>query len=77
MPKVVVTSSIAAIADQGRPTAYTEEDWNTYSTVDFMPYYASKVKSERAAWDFAKEHLSMNFIKLEAYHYQSFHCYWT
>lgn len=55
--KVVVTSSIAAVTGGGerRGKVLTEDDWNDDSTVDFLPYYYSKVCAERAAWDFAKE----------------------
>lgn len=54
--RVVLTSSIAAVqgdnadlAATGKP-AFTEEDWNTSSSVDHNPYQYSKVAAEREAW---------------------------
>jgi dihydroflavonol-4-reductase len=51
--RVVLTSSLAAIAfghdDDGR--TYTEADWTDVSKVD--PYMKSKTLAEKAAWDFA------------------------
>lgn len=56
VPKVIVTSSVAAITDGGEPKGkiLTEDDWNDHSTLNFLPYYYSKVCAERAAWDFVK-----------------------
>ncbi|KAH9896114.1 NAD-P-binding protein [Cubamyces lactineus] len=67
--RVVFTSSISAIADVIRPPSSTvvrtEDDWNDYSVgiVEKMgkaapgvdKYSTSKVKSERAAWQFYEE----------------------
>ncbi|KAF8305134.1 putative D-lactaldehyde dehydrogenase [Clavulina sp. PMI_390] len=61
--RVVYTSSTAAvITPRDKPTNFTEDDWNTHSPaeverlgVDAGPsdkYQASKVISERAAWEF-------------------------
>jgi len=53
----VVTSSCAAIfgdnADLGRTPdgIFTEEIWNTSSTVDHQPYSYSKTLAEREAWE--------------------------
>ncbi len=54
--RVVLTSSIAAVhgdnadlAATGRP-AFTEEDWNTTSSVDHNPYQYSKLAAEQEAW---------------------------
>lgn len=54
--RVVLTSSIAAVmgdnadlSSTGR-VAFTEEDWNTSSSVDHNPYQYSKVAAEREAW---------------------------
>lgn len=57
--RVVVTSSVAAIYGDaseargrgGRP--FTEEDWNTTSSLDDKPYAYSKTMAERTAWDIA------------------------
>jgi len=54
--RVVLTSSIAAICGDNADLAtvpggvYTEEHWNTSSSVDHNPYQYSKVAAEREAW---------------------------
>lgn len=54
--RVVLTSSIAAVhgdnADllQTGKAAFTEDDWNTSSSVDHNPYQYSKAAAEREAW---------------------------
>lgn len=54
--KVVVTSSMAAVGDGGVPgKVFDESDWNTHSSVSFLPYYYSKAEAERTAWKFAEE----------------------
>lgn len=59
--RIVVTSSVAAIhgdADEIRNTgspAFTEENWNTTSTVKHNPYQFSKTLAEREAWKIAGE----------------------
>lgn len=57
VPKVVLTSSVAAVTDGGEPKGkmLTEADWNDHSSVDFLPYYYSKVRAERTAWDFVTD----------------------
>lgn len=67
VPKVVVTSSVAAVADRGQSRTLTEDDWNTTSSVAVMPYYASKAQAERAAWDFAKEHPEMKVVTINPF----------
>lgn len=67
VPKVIVTSSVAAISDHGKPSPYTEDDWNGTSSVTVMPYYSSKAQAERAAWDFAKEHPGMNLVTVNPF----------
>lgn len=58
--RVVLTTSCAAIYGdnqdlQGVPGGvYTEEHWNTSSSVDHQPYQYSKVAAEREAWTMAK-----------------------
>lgn len=34
---------------------WTEEDWNTDSTIENAPYRLSKTLAERAAWEFVNE----------------------
>ena len=54
--RVVLTSSMAAISDEPIPGhVFTEEDWNTRSTLDRNPYYLSKTLAERAAWEFVED----------------------
>lgn len=52
--RVVVTSSIAAIADHAESGhVFTEADWNSLSTVTRQPYHYSKTMAERQAWELA------------------------
>jgi len=57
--RVVLTSSCAAIygdnADQAAAPngVFTEEVWNTSSSLDHVPYSYSKTLAEREAWDIA------------------------
>jgi nucleoside-diphosphate-sugar epimerase len=55
--RVVLTSSVVAIhgdnIDMKGRGAFTEEDWNTTSSVDHQPYPYSKTVAERAAWELA------------------------
>ncbi|PXF42666.1 Tetraketide alpha-pyrone reductase 1 [Gracilariopsis chorda] len=54
--KVILTSSIGAIADRGvHGKVFDESDWNDESTAHTVPYYYSKVAAERAAWSYADE----------------------
>lgn len=55
--RVVLTSSVVAIHGdnfemRGRGP-FTEDDWNTTSSVDHQPYPYSKTVAERAAWELA------------------------
>lgn len=58
--RVVVTSSVAAIygdnADlqHAQGDAFTEDDWNTTSTLDHHAYYLSKTLAEKEAWKIAQ-----------------------
>jgi len=57
--RVVLTSSVAAIAGGDKPAdhVFTENDWNTTSTAESRNSYVySKKKAEESAWEFAKEH---------------------
>lgn len=53
--KVVMTSSIAAIADghgPGGKKAFTESDWSNPDGPRISPYARSKTIAERSAWEF-------------------------
>jgi len=57
--RVVLTSSAAAIygdsADEEMHHGpFTEEDWNTSSTLDHQPYAYSKTLAEHVAWEIAR-----------------------
>jgi len=53
--RVVLTSSMAAITDEpNSDKVFTENDWNTLSSLKRNPYYYSKVEAEKSAWDFVK-----------------------
>lgn len=59
--RVVLTSSVVGIygdaADikQTKNGVFTEEYWNTTSSVEHQPYNYSKVAAEQAAWEIAKK----------------------
>jgi dihydroflavonol-4-reductase len=54
--KVILTSSIAAVVDLvDSNKVYTENDWNTESSLDRLPYMYSKTVAERAAWRFVAD----------------------
>lgn len=54
--KVIVTSSTAAVSDSGSlDKVFDESDWNTHSSLHFLPYCFSKAEAERAAWKFSEE----------------------
>ncbi|MGA1838180.1 NAD-dependent epimerase/dehydratase family protein [Herbiconiux sp. 11R-BC] len=53
VPRVVLTSSFAAIGYSPKPVRdYTEDDWTDPATPGLAPYPLSKAVAERAAWDF-------------------------
>lgn len=52
VPRVVYTSSVAAVGSLPEGRAKTEEDWNEDAT---LPYTKAKTDSERLAWRVAKE----------------------
>ncbi len=55
VPRVVLTSSFAAIGYSPKPVRdYTEADWTDPATPGLAPYPLSKAVAERAAWDFVE-----------------------
>lgn len=55
VPRVVMTSSFAAIGYSPKPVRdYTEDDWTDPETPGLAPYPLSKAVAERAAWDFVE-----------------------
>ncbi|MCX6397580.1 MAG: NAD-dependent epimerase/dehydratase family protein [Propionibacteriales bacterium] len=56
--RVVLTSSVVAICgdnvDMVGKDQFTEDDWNTTSTLDHQPYPFSKTVAEREAWKIVK-----------------------
>jgi nucleoside-diphosphate-sugar epimerase len=55
--RVVLTSSGAAITDEGRDDyEFDEKDWNEKSSLTRNPYYFSKAKAERRAHELSEEH---------------------
>lgn len=52
--RVVLTSSVAAVAGYDKPEGYvfTEKDWNESADLKTTPYLLSKTLAERAAWSF-------------------------
>lgn len=57
--RVVLTSSVVSIfgdnqdLQQAPGDVFTEDDWNTTSSLTHQPYSYSKVMAEKAAWDIA------------------------
>ena len=68
--KVVLTSSVAAIYGDNidmknqHLTIFTEEQFNTSSSVRHQPYSFSKVQAEKKAWKMAKEQSDWELIVL-------------
>jgi nucleoside-diphosphate-sugar epimerase len=63
--KVVITSSTAAVSAADTIEAgvvHTEENWNTYSTIENGPYPFSKVQAERRAWKFSEDGAPFSLI---------------
>jgi nucleoside-diphosphate-sugar epimerase len=68
--RVVLTSSVAAVfgdaieaaARAGRP--FTEEDWNTTSSLEHQPYAYSKTMAERTAWEIAGRQSRWNLVTI-------------
>jgi nucleoside-diphosphate-sugar epimerase len=66
--KVVLTSSVAAVygdnidMKEQNISAFTEEHFNTTSTLDHQAYSFSKVEAEKKAWEMAKEQSSWELV---------------
>lgn len=66
--RVVLTSSCAAIYGdnidlQNTPDGvFTEDDWNTTSSLDHQPYSYSKTVAEREAWHLAEEQSQWDLV---------------
>jgi nucleoside-diphosphate-sugar epimerase len=57
VPRVVLTSSYAAVGYTAKPgNHYTEADWTDPDTEGLPAYHKSKVLAERAAWDDVRTH---------------------
>ncbi len=58
--RVVLTSSVVSIYGDARDIrdapgeVFTEDEWNTTSTLSHQPYSYSKVAAEKAAWEIAE-----------------------
>jgi dihydroflavonol-4-reductase len=56
--RVVITSSVAAIAYGNKPSngkSYTEQDWTNVDGPNVQAYVKSKTLAEQAAWNYVKE----------------------
>jgi dihydroflavonol-4-reductase len=66
--KIVVTSSIAAIADEGGHGAvFDEKVWNEKSSLTRLPYYYSKAQAEKAVWDWAEKHPEIKVVSINPF----------
>jgi len=60
LKRIILTSSVAAIAQRQPGHKNTEADWNLGATLENDPYDYSKVQAEKFAWDFVKgKHFDM------------------
>ncbi len=68
--RVVLTSSVVGIYGDAvdiKQTAngiFTEEHWNTTSSVDHQPYNYSKVAAEKAAWEMADKQTRWDLLTI-------------
>jgi len=68
--RIVVTSSCAAIygdnadLDSSAGDRFTEDDWNTTSSLDHQPYSYSKTLAEREAWQIARDQERWNLVTI-------------
>ena len=68
--RVVVTSSCAAIYSDNKDTektplgVFTEDIWNTTSTLDHNPYYLSKTLAEKEAWKIAQSQNEWDLVTI-------------
>ena len=68
--RVVVTSSCAAIygdnadLDTAHRDRFTEEDWNTSSSLTHQPYSYSKTLAEREAWKIAEDQSRWDLVTI-------------
>jgi len=53
IPRVIYTSSVAAVGSLPKGREKTEEDWQTLRT---SPYTIAKTESEKRAWELAEQH---------------------
>jgi nucleoside-diphosphate-sugar epimerase len=64
----LTTSSVAAVVSQVHNNdpakVWSEEDWNTTSSLTAGPYRYSKYLAEKAVWDWAKEHSEVRVCSL-------------
>jgi len=66
--RVVVTGSCASVVehfpkDDGTK-AWTEDDWNTTSSLTDGPYRLSKVLAEKYAWEWAEKHPQVTVVSI-------------
>ncbi len=66
--RVVLTSSVVAIhgdnIDMRGKDQFTEDDWNTTSTLDHQPYPYSKTVAEREAWAICGEQSRWDLVTI-------------
>lgn len=68
--RVVVTSSVVAIYGDNIDLKdsvtgkFTEQDWNTTSSLDHNPYSFSKVQAEKAAWEIAESQQQWDLVTI-------------
>ena len=61
-------SSVAAIAEEGvKGKVFTDNDWNTKSTLKRLHYYFCKARAEKAAWDWAENHKNVKVVVINPF----------
>ncbi|MFT4798531.1 MAG: dihydroflavonol-4-reductase [Candidatus Azotimanducaceae bacterium] len=65
--RVVLTSSVAAVSgnSKGDSAPHTADDWTDINHPTANPYAMSKTLAEQAAWDFVKQHDSMELVTIQ------------
>jgi len=66
--RVVITGSCASVVEHyptdGGTKVWTEEDWNTTSSLTEGPYRLSKVLAEKYTWEWAEKHPHVHVVTI-------------
>jgi dihydroflavonol-4-reductase len=62
--RVILTSSTVAVFNRHKTGVQDENDWCDITAYGTTPYAISKVRAERAAWDFVQSHPTMHLTSI-------------